>query len=408
MERFIARQPVFDRRLRVFGYELLFRESLLNAFPAVSGDHASAHVISDTCFLFDLATYAGGKKAFINVTSEVLRKGYVTILPKDLAVVEILESVEPTSEIIAACGELKQAGYLLALDDFRDLPCWKPLLPLCDMIKVDFLATNRVERARLAKQYGSMGIRLLAEKVETPADFAQATQLGYDLFQGYFFKTPAVVHTRDIPAQRLHYLQLLSEIHRPNTEITKLAEIIKGDVSLTYKLLRYINSAFFGVPNRVQSVKHALLLMGMRELRKWAALMTLTCMAEDRPGELLTSALLRARFCESLAQPAGQVDRAQCLFLLGLLSLIDVIAERPMSEIVASLPIDEDLKGALLGQPNPLRTVLDCVAAYETGDWERVSAETRTLSLVESSMPLHYEHALKWTQERLSEMQLAA
>jgi EAL and modified HD-GYP domain-containing signal transduction protein len=396
----MARQPIFDRRMEIVGYELLHRSGPANVFVPCNGDQASSSVISDVCFLHDLDLYAGNAKLFVNVTTDVLVKGYVTLLPADRTVVEILESVDVIPEVVTACRELRQAGYSLALDDFCDVPRWKPLLPFVDILKIDFVAIESWERRRVAKHYRPLGVRLLAEKVETPEIFREAAQSGYELFQGYFFKVPVMISARNIPAQRLHYLSLLAEIHRPATDVMRLADVIKADVSLTYKLLRYINSAFFGMRQRVVSVRHALLLLGVRELRRWASLVALTCLAEDTAGEVTRSALVRARFCEYLAEKLALRDQTQSLFLVGLLSLIDVIVGRPMEEIVCGLPIEEEIKQALIGERNSYRDILDTVIAYEAGNWEQLRDTLAPLGLAETDLPAGYEEALHWSQEQ--------
>jgi EAL and modified HD-GYP domain-containing signal transduction protein len=408
MERFMARQPIFDRRMDIVGYELLHRSGPANVFVPCDGDQASTHVISDVCFLHDLDIYAGNAKLFVNVTTDVLVKGYVTMLPADRTVVEVLESVDVIPEVVTACQELRRAGYTVALDDYCDAPRWKPLLPFVDILKIDFIATEARERKRVARQYRTLGIRLLAEKVETPEVFREAAQCGYELFQGYFFKVPVMLCAKDIPSQRLHYLNLLAEIHRPETDVTRLTDVIKADVSLTYKLLRYINSAFFGVRQRVDSVRHALLLLGVRELRRWASLVALTCLAEEAAAEVTQSALVRARFCECLAEKLALREQAQSLFLLGLLSLIDVIVGRPMAEIVSGLPIEDDIKQALLGEPNRYREILETVTAYEAGQWHRLPETAASLGLTEDCLPQGYEEALRWSQEHAARVARAA
>jgi EAL and modified HD-GYP domain-containing signal transduction protein len=408
MDRFMARQPVFDRRMEIIGYELLHRSGPANVFVPCDGDQASSRVISDACFLHDLDIYAGNAKLFVNVTTDVLVKGYVTMLPADRTVVEILESVDVIPEVVTACQELRQAGYTVALDDYCDAPRWKPLLPFVDILKIDFLATETCERKRVARHYRPLGIRLLAEKVETPAIFREAAQSGYELFQGYFFKVPVMICAKDIPSQRLHYLNLLAEIHRPESDVTRLTDVIKADVSLTYKLLRYINSAFFGVRQRVDSVRHALLLLGVRELRRWASLVALTCLAEDAAAEVTHSALVRARFCEGLAEKLEMQEATQSLFLLGLLSLIDVIVGRPMEEILSSLPIEDEIKQALLGESNRYREILDIVTAYEAGQWDRLPETAASLGLAEGALPAGYEDALRWSQEHAARVARAA
>jgi EAL and modified HD-GYP domain-containing signal transduction protein len=409
LDTFIARQPIFDKHQRVYGYELLFRGDAESMFKDTDPDEASAVVISDSCFLLDLETYAGGKRAFVNVTRDLLIKGYVTLLPKESTVVEIPEAVEPDPDVISTCQELKQAGYSLALGGFVDDERREPLVQLTDIIKVDFLVTEKAKRMDFGRRFAPRGIQLLAEKVDTPDAFREAQEMGYDLFQGDFFKIPAIIsRRRDIPGFKFHYLQLLSEIHRPGVEIAKIESIIKREVSLTYKLLRYINSAFFGMRNRVSSIKHALLLLGEKETKKWASFVALTGMAKDKPQELVFHALIRARFCESLASAGSLAYRDQELFLMGMLSLMDTILGRPLNEILRSVPVADDIKEALCGKKNQVRTVLECVLTFEEADWTKLSEQFAQLSLAENEIPQLYREALQWAKESFDNLGRAA
>jgi c-di-GMP-related signal transduction protein len=258
MDSFIARQPIFDRQQKVYGYELLFRSGLDNVFNHPDPTEATTKVIAHSLLLLGIEPLTRGKKAFINATRDVLVREYMTLLPQESFAVEILETVEPDAAVIAACQKLKQAGYTLALDDFSADGLAAPLVPMADIIKVDFLATGREERTALARRYRPRGIHLLAEKVETRADFLEAMESGYSYFQGYFFSKPAIFSGKDVPAFKFHLLQILAEINRAELDFKQMAEIIKREMSLTYKLLRYINSAFFGLQHQVTSLPQAL------------------------------------------------------------------------------------------------------------------------------------------------------
>lgn len=408
MDAFIARQPIFDRHLDVYGYELFFRSGLQNAFDFDDMDQATRKVISDSCFLFDMQTYAGGRRSFVNTTRDVLIQGYVTLLPQGHTVAELPGALPLDDEVLAACRQLKEEGYLLALDNFTEDSGRAPLLRLIDIIKVDFLANGKPEKARIARDHSPRGIQLVAEKVETPEAFQEAQELEYDLFQGFFFKVPVIVQSKDVPGFRLHYFQLLSQIHKPEFDIPKLEDIIKRDVSLTYKLLRYMNSAFFGMRSKVESIRHALLLLGARETRKWATLVTITGMTKDKPPQLLVDTLTRAKLCESLAPALGLADRSEELFMMGMLSTIDVILGRPMRDLVRTLPVSDDVKDALCGEKNHLRGPIDCSLAYEKADWEELAEQTDRLSLTDVEMGNLYHEALQWAHGSFKELRPAA
>jgi len=369
---YVARQPVFDERLEVWGYELLFRSGLQNWFPGTDLDEASSKVIAHGSLLDDLATLTGGRRALVNVTREVLLRGWIRLLPSALTVVELLESIEPDAELVAACRALRREGYALALDDFTGGAAWAPLVSLANVIKIDVLATTADERRRLVRELSGGGRLLLAEKVETREDVAQAREMGFTLFQGFFFARPAIVSRADVPPSKLHVLQLLREIHRDDLDLDELDQVIKQDLSLCYKLLRYINSAMFGLRREIRSVRRALVYLGPREVRKWATLVAVTMLGADRP-EAVNQAIVRARFCEMLAPRFGLDARGDDLFLVGMFSLLDTLLGRPLGELIEPLPLPPDVRRALLGDVNDLSAVREFVLRYERGEWARAT-----------------------------------
>jgi len=396
METFIARQPIFDSKQRVYGYELLFRSGLDNIFRHPDPNQATSKVIVDSFFLLGISTLTDGKRAFINMTREMLIEEYVFLVPKELIVLEILETVEPSAEVIGACKKLKQAGYMLAMDDFVYKETVAPLLDLADFIKVDFLSTPKEERRSLVRQFTPLGIHFLAEKVETHEVLQEALELGYNYFQGYFFSKPAILSGRDIPAYKLHYFQILQEIHRPELNFKELERIIKQEISLSFKLLRYINSAYFGVRYKISSILQALVLLGEKEVKKWSSLVALANMGQDKPDELVVQAMIRAKFCESLAPCLGLKHRKGDLFLMGMLSLIDAILDRPLSDILKEMPVDNDIKEGLLGEENRLHDIFQCVLAFERGEWDLLSERTSKLGVDEATSYQLYFDAIHW------------
>jgi c-di-GMP-related signal transduction protein len=399
VEHFIARQPIFDRHGKVYAYELLFRSGLHNYFDCDDQDHAAASVIANSRLLFGLNEMTSNSKAFVNCTRKVLLEDFMTVLPKEQAVVEILEHVEPDEEIIEACRRLKQLGYTLALDDFVYHQNYEPLLELADIIKVDFLLSDVEEQARLAKTFIPRGIKMLAEKVETYEVYEQAKQMGYQLFQGYFFAKPVIVSRKDIPTNKLQFLRILKDVHSEDVEFKKLAQTIQSEVSLSYKLLKLINSAAFALRHKVTSILQALSLLGIREIRSWVSLLSISQMADDKPAELVVASLVRARFCEELASPCGLGGRKSDLFLMGLFSLLDVIMSRPLEEILDEITIEEDIQEALLGNAGMMRNLLELIVAIEKADWELFSALASRLQIDEQQIGDAYMNAVKWAQE---------
>ncbi|MCX8043341.1 MAG: HDOD domain-containing protein [Desulfobacterota bacterium] len=318
------------------------------------------------------------------------------MVPKNAIAVEILETVEPDAEVIKACRELKAAGYQMVLDDFVFHERYRPFVELADIIKVDFMATDAAQRKELLKECKALPVQFLAEKVETQETFEEAFEAGYSLFQGYFFSKPKIVTGRDIPGSKINYLRVLHEVNRPDAEFERIEEIIKRDVSLSYKLLRFINSAFFQFSVKVESIKHALILLGLKEIKKWVSVVALSSMGFDKPQELLTLSLIRARFCELLAAQVGLEKRAADLFMTGLFSLIDALIDRPMHVVLSDLPIAEDVKQALLGKDNPLRDVFGLVVAYERAEWNRASIYARKLRANEKDLPTLFLDSVNW------------
>jgi len=407
-EVFIARQPIFDPQQKVYGYELLFRSGLDNVFGHVNPDQASAKVMTDSTLVLTMAAISGGKPAFINVTLGILLKDYIHLLPRGLTAVEIPETIEPDPEVVRACGRLKDSGYLLVLDDFVYREEYAALMELADIVKVDFLSTPPAERREILSRFQGPHVRFLAEKVETHEDFKEAVDLGYSYFQGYFFSKPVIISARDVPGYKLNYLRMLKEIQSPDINFRRMESAIKHDLALAFKLLRYINSAYFGLTNKVSSILHAMMLLGPREFKQWASLLILASMGNDKPDELVVQGLIRGRFCESLAPRFGMKQQSQELFLLGMFSLVDAVLGRPLEKILEDLPLTAEIKDALLGTPNRPRAVLDCAVAYERGDWEKLLEITGALGLDDSGFHLFYQDAVRWAEQSFEEVSAAA
>src|SRR5579871_4173228 len=300
MDVFVARQPIFDRSRQLEAYELLFRsEAGHNAFDGTESASATMQVMANSIFSIGLDDILCGKKAFLNFDRNLLMGGVHSMLPPDSVVLEILESVEPDAEFISACEQLCQHGYTIALDDFISLARFEPFAHVAKLIKVDLRQTSLIERQEMVRAFKPRGIAMLAEKVETHEEFHQASRTGFDLFQGYFFARPEIVRGRQIPASKTACLQLLNEIQRSDLHFPRLEKLISQDVSLCYKLLRYVNSPLFYRRTEVRSLTHALVVLGETGIRHWISLAALLVMANDKPGELVSHTLVRARFTES-------------------------------------------------------------------------------------------------------------
>jgi c-di-GMP-related signal transduction protein len=392
---YVARQPIFDREEKVFGYELLFRNGLENAFSG-DADEASRATL-DRSLLMGLDVLCDGRRAFVNCTKDTLIKGLVTLLPSTSTVVEILEDVPADPDVMAACRSLKETGYMIALDDYVVDDKREPLAEMADIIKVDLQLTTEAQRAELIKRYGPWRCRMLAEKVETQADFTEARDRGFVYFQGYFFRRPEMLNTRDMPANRLQCLRMLREVSRPEVDIIGLETLIKSEASICYRLLRYLNSSMFGLKSEIHSVRHALSMLGEREVRRWVRLVAAVGAGEEKPSDLVLAALVRGRFGELLSPrvPHGDSD----LFLMGLLSLLDAMLEMPMAEVLERVPLDLETKAVLLGQASLLRPVYQLMLAHESGEWEAVGQLCQILKLQSEDVAGLYWQAQQWARD---------
>jgi c-di-GMP-related signal transduction protein len=394
--RYVARQPVFDGDKRVFGYELLFRDDMENVFHDVDPDMASRALV-DSSLLVGLDILCDGRRAFLNCTRDTLISGLITLLPSHSTVVEILESVPADIEVMKACRRIKEAGYLIALDDFVSNDPREPLAEIADILKVDLKLTTFEERAALIKKHGPWRCRMLAEKVENHAEFLEAREQGFVYFQGYFLRRPEMMETHDIPSNAINYLRMLHAVSRPDLDVAELETLIKTELSICYRLLRYMNSARFGFKSEIHSVRHALTILGDTEVRRWVGLIATVGAAQDKCSDLVLCALVRGRFGELLSPlvPHGESD----LFLMGLLSMLDVILEMPVSAIMDKIPLDGETKAALRGEPSLLRPIYQLMLAHESGEWEATRGICDTLHLDADTVAASYWQAQSWGRD---------
>jgi c-di-GMP-related signal transduction protein len=402
----VARQPILDSKLKVVAYELLYRSSRTSqVYDGTSSSQATSHVIANSLFSIGLEKLAMGKRAFINFDRDLLVQGYASILPPQSVVIEILETVEPDDEVIAACQKLKQGGYQLAVDDYVFEERFNPFVELADIVKVDVLCA---EEARQRKGIGVLiarGLKMLAEKVETLEQYEFARSLGYTYFQGYFFARPASIGGKDVPVGKLHHWTLLQAIQQSPLDYKELERVTRHEVSFAYKLLRYINSARFTWCGKIKSLEQALLFLGEDEVRKWASLAALSGIAEGKPPVLVALALVRARFCELLGGLAGLSGRSSDLFLMGMFSLMDALMDRGLEELLAGLGLDDEVKTALLEtglRPGPFAAIYQLARAYEAGEWNRVATVAHRLRLSEDALPSLYGSSVEWAETAFS------
>lgn len=399
MDTFLARQAIFDRSLNVIGYEIFCRSGLENAFPSLDGDQATAQVIESSLNTFGLGSLTLGKKCYVNVTRRMLTQDYASLLPPKQTVLEIQDSVAQDAETVEACARLKKAGYQIALDSYRLARAGDPLVALADTFKVDLTQVPLEEQKEIVKRHGKPGVTLLAEKVEHRKELTAAMDLGYHLYQGYFFCRPEMASRKDIPAYKLNYLRFLREVNREDCNFDELERIIRQDVSLSVKLLRYINSAMFSLKSKVDSIKQALTLVGLALMKRWVTLLALSAMGDDRPHELIVTSLVRARFCEQVGLLAGLQKSSFELFMIGMLSAIDAILDRPMVEVLADLPLSDEVRQALMGNTMGLGRVLGLALAYERAEWDRLPALMDKVKMDVLKIPVLYRESVAWADQ---------
>jgi EAL and modified HD-GYP domain-containing signal transduction protein len=376
MDVFVARQPILNRHQALFGYELLFRpDAESNQFDGTDSSAATSELIANTLFSSGLEGILGGKKGFINFDRKMLLDGSWSILPRELVVIEILETVEPDQPVIDACQQMRDRGYTVALDDFQHHPRFDPLIKIAHIIKVDLRLTARAEQKRLVAKFGGQGVKMLAEKVETLEEFEWAHAIGFDYFQGYFFAKPAVMRGRQMPSWKMSCLRLLQETQKEDLDFDKLGDLIRNDVSFHYKLLRFTNSALFARKSEIRTVEHALFALGEDGIRRWVALAALGGLTKDKPNELLTQSLLRAQFAERLARLAGFSD-VHNWFLMGLFSLLDAMLDQTIGTALQQINVSRQIEETLLQSAPPndrMASAYSLICSYEMGDWDAVS-----------------------------------
>lgn len=399
----LARQPILTRDEKVLGYELLFRENHEDTHFHSDRENATFSMI-DTLNVIGLDTVCDGRLAFINCTEQMLLKEYFLLLPADKVVVEIQENVPAEPRVIAACQQLKQKSYCIALDNFCLDDGREALVPYADFLKVDIRRFTPEQGARLASRYSDKHRQVIAQRVETRLQMITASKDGFSLFQGYFFRRPERMRARHIPVNHANHLQLLQKISAPEVDLAGIEDLLKHDASLCYRLLRYLNSPLLGITSPVRSIRHGMNLLGERELVRWIRMATALVMGQEKCSDLVLSSLVRARFCELIAP---KVDHGNAdLFLMGMLSLMDAILELPMGVVVEGLALDSDVKAQLLdakaGRETQLTPIHDLMLAREAGEWEAVTAFAKKLNLSLPFVNRAYTEAMSWAREMTS------
>lgn len=388
---YIARQPILDKDLKVQAYELLYREGSNNNASFSDGDSATSQVIVNAFMEIGFNQLIDNKIGFINLTSGFLTKQFPIPFPKDKIVLEILEDIPVTTELLAAAKILVSQGYVLALDDFEYDKLKDPLIELCQIIKIDILETKLENVPKLVKTLRPFNKILLAEKVETEEEFKLCLELGFKYFQGYYFSHPKIIKKPTISANKMAILQLLSKLSDPDTEFDELEEIISHDSGISYKLLRMINSVHFNLPKNVQSLRQALIILGNKEIKNWATLLAFSG-DEHLQKNLVNMSLIRAKMCRSIAEKTGH-EAPDVFFTLGMFSMMDVILQIEMSSLLKLLPFSDEFNNAILKREGILGEAVACLQHCENGEWEKTGFRSLSISQINEM----YLDAILWS-----------
>ncbi|HEY0924587.1 EAL and HDOD domain-containing protein [Rheinheimera pacifica] len=398
---YAARQPILNRNKELYAYELLFRDGLENVFPDIDGDEATSRMVEGSQFSFGLDDFLGDKPGFINFTLDTLQKKYPSMLPKEQVVVEILETIQPGKRLLAECQDLKEKGYLLALDDYIHQPVWRHFYPFIDIIKIDFRSTSTDTITDIKQAIADFPhIKLLAEKVETNEEFQVALDLGFSYFQGYFFSKPEMMQSKALSPAQMTLAELLYETSKSDLDLGKITQVFQRDVHLSYKLLRYSNSTIFKRRSEIETIKQALVVLGQAELKKFLSLLFTSQISSDKPAELMRLSMTRARFAEGIAELHGKVDTAKA-FLTGMMSLMDAILDEPIDSVMSKLPLAREIKDALVMRQGVLSEYITLIQFYEQGQWQEANQAINMLQLPPDKVPDAYHTAVQWANEQM-------
>lgn len=397
MKSFIARQPIFDLRNNVIAYELLFRNGYENSYMDINGDEATLAVIANSFYEFNLKTVSNNKMVFINFTEKLIKDEIATILPSEYVVIEILESVEPTEEIIKKCKKLKEKGFLLALDDFRFNKKYISLLEIVDIIKVDFLITKGIERKNIFKLLEiNNKLEFLAEKVENIEEFNEAVGLGYKYFQGYYFSKPKILSQECIKSNKKTALKILKLVNSKDFDFNDLEKLILEDVVISYKLSKLIKSSCYCLKSRNYSIKNAIVFLGEKEIIKWLNIILINDLKGNNSNELIKVSLQRARFCESICNGTVYKEKVFLAYMTGLFSVMDALLNCSMESFVKDIYLHEEIKDALIGKENDLNCILKLAININRGNWEEAEFYANKINVNIIELSDTYFEILKW------------
>jgi len=397
VEILIGRQAILDRQNKTFGYELLYRESISKneSKTDLDGNTATSRVIVNAFLNLGIDKLAKKGRVFINFTRDLIIDRVWEMLPKEKVIIEVLEDVVAEEEILKSLYDAKKRGYKIALDDFVFSEHLEELVKLADIIKVDFLELSKDEIIEEVRKYKKFNLILLAEKVETEQDHKFALELGFKLFQGYYFTKPVIEQKRELAPYQANILKALKVVNDPNSEIEDLIDIVSSDLYLNTKLLSMINSPYFGIKTSVKTAKKAISLLGYKKTKEWLNILLISKLVEDKPQELAVISTVRARFSKLLSKPL-ELDEDDAYYL-GLYSLIDTILSVKIEQIINELNfLEKEVKDALLGKKNPYRELLNFIINFENGDFDKAEEFIKKHKLDKENINTLYIDAIQF------------
>jgi EAL and modified HD-GYP domain-containing signal transduction protein len=401
---YVARQPILDRAKNLFAYELLLRDSLDNIFPKnINEDVATAKIIEGLEFNLGLESLTQGSLAFINFTHDSIINGYPLLLDKEKIVVEILETAKPGKKLLAACIDLKDKGYSIALDDYEHDSTWRHFFPYVDIIKLDYSLTSEQQFQEIITALKPFPhIKLLAEKIETYAEFQHAITIGCEYYQGYFFSRPEIIKTVAFNPSQMAVVNLWSEINKAELDFKNITAIFEEDINLSFKLLRYVQSPIFKRDAAIQTIKQAIIVLGIVELKRFISLLFTAQFSIGKPKALTIMALSRGRFCELMVNATLPINSQPSAFLIGLLSLIDAMVDGDIQELMDKLPLHQDMKDAIINRKGKSANFLKLCELFEKGNWENVELFCQQINVDPEQSCGLFKDALTWAEQRVT------
>ena len=395
---FVGRQPIFDRELNVRAYELLFRAGNDMAANVIDGTNATSEVIINAFLEIGMQNITNGQLAFINLTRDYITGAVPLPLEPHDVVLEVLEDIEVDDELITALKEMSEKGFMIALDDYVFTDDKEPLMDIVDIVKVDIMGMDPKLLSKHLPGLQKHGVKILAEKVETQQDFEMCMTLGFDYFQGYFFCKPNVMSGKSMPTNRLAVMEMMAKLQSPDCDFNELEGIISHDVGISYKLMRILNSAYYSMPSKVESIHQALLLLGLKAIRNWVTVIALTNIS-DKPHELIVNSLLRAQMCMELGKRTKGSNPDMC-FTVGLFSTLDALMDQPLDLLLSKLPLNDDIIEALTRHEGLMGRILKVVNNYEQGQWQDIEESHISPGEIRDI----YFTSLRWASELASDM----